>query len=355
MRLDMRGLDVDPSLVLLVHSLGDGRHELVCNEVDVGTALGGVDTIYKRNLLERAIRNTYRHIPSWSTRLANLHRPVLLLQIQINIVTEITHLQLAPVEKHFTLLVRRPRHIEHTLGHQVHHVLREPLHAELGEVRPEGDASVIRPGRLGDLRLAPGLHVALKHLHEFVPALAVGSLEDELAGEDVGELRSVAVSAAGDLLLLIVVVVRGQEVAKNQLGHVDIVLFVDLHRDTRSVVPHPHASSLLININLDSVHALVPLVVVRRVHQDLVKNLEQRRHPVDLPLLHLTLLAAPHPQCVGGGLHRPDVGIGTKEDVLNLVQLLVGLLHRLPTTGLSWRSLLRGHGGGAGRQWTHTR
>ena len=40
------------------------------------------------------------------------------------------------------------------------------------------------------------------------------------------------------LLLIVVIVGRGQEMAEDHLGDIDALLFVDVHWDTKAVVPN---------------------------------------------------------------------------------------------------------------------
>ena len=48
------------------------------------------------------------------------------------------------------------------------------------------------------------------------------------------------------------------------------MLLVCLDRDARAVVPDADQVLLLVNLDLDHAHLVVPLKIVRRIHQDFV-------------------------------------------------------------------------------------
>ena len=99
----------------------------------------------------------------------------------------------------------------------------------------------------------------------------VRGLDDELLGEDVGELGAVAFPAACDLQVCVVVVGGGQEVAEHQLADVALSLLVvwgglralealrapplvDLGWDALPVVPDTDHVLLRVDVDLDLVH-----------------------------------------------------------------------------------------------------
>ena len=74
---------------------------------------------------------------------------------------------------------------------------------------------------------------------------------------DVCELRTVTVTATGELLLIIVVVRRGEEVTEDELRNVNLLLRVHLDRDTPSIVVDRDCVILDVNVDLDGIHGWV--------------------------------------------------------------------------------------------------
>ena len=64
----------------------------------------------------------------------------------------------------------------------------------------------------------------------------VHSLNNELGAENVAQLGSISVAAASDLLLVVVVIGRCQQMAKDELGHVHFLLGMNGNRNTLAVV-----------------------------------------------------------------------------------------------------------------------
>lgn len=97
-----------------------------------------------------------------------------------------------------------------------------------------------------------------------------------------------------DLLLIIIIVTGGQELAKDQSRNIDLFHLVLNHRNTLSVVPHTNGvilpahtnmhdldvfliyngeqsecgKYLRVNVNLDAVHSFVPLFVISSIHYE---------------------------------------------------------------------------------------
>ncbi len=80
------------------------------------------------------------------------------------------------------------------------------------------------------------------------------------------------------LPLVVVVVGAGEQVPKDELRHIHLVLTVHYHGDALAIVPHADGVGLLGNGDSQPVHGRVPLLVVGSVHKDLVEDLEQPRH-----------------------------------------------------------------------------
>lgn len=158
-------------------------------------------------------------------------------------------------------------------------------------------------------------------------ATPISCLNDKLRGEDVGELGAVSVPPAGGLLLVVVVVAAGEEVAEDHLWHVDPLLLVDLDRDPVAVVVHGDAAAVDVDLDAESVHPWVPLLIVGGVDKDLVEDLVESRDVGDRAVHHSVVLV--DPEHLGVLLHRADVGVGPQQDVLQLRLLLVHLLDGL--------------------------
>ncbi len=97
-----------------------------------------------------------------------------------------------------------------------------------------------------------------------------------------------------DLLLIIIVVTGGQELAKDQSRNIHLFHLVLNHRNTLSIVPHTdgvilpahtnmhhldafpiynseqseHGKYLRVNVDLDAVHSFVPLFVISSIHYE---------------------------------------------------------------------------------------
>ena len=118
-------------------------------------------------------------------------------------------------------------------------------------------------GVLLDLRLGLLGHVAVPALLVDLPLL--GGLDHEASAEDVRQLRAEPVATASHLLLGVVVVVAGQQVAKDELWYEHLVRLVDLDRQALAVVPDLDPLVLGVDLHPDAVHVLVALHVVSGV------------------------------------------------------------------------------------------
>jgi len=113
---------------------------------------------------------------------------------------------------------------------------------------------------------------------------------------------------------------------------------MQLHGDAGAVVVDAHAAGSGVNVHAQARHGGVALLVVGRVHQNLVEDLEQAGHVADGALLQLGRRA----RAVGGAsrdvhphrslllLHAADVRIRAQQHVLQLALLLVRLLDAAP-------------------------
>lgn len=152
-------------------------------------------------------------------------------------------------------------------------------------------------------------------------ASPIGGLDDELGGEDVRELGSVAVAPTSGLLLRVVVVTTGKQVSEDELRHIHFLLLMNLHGHPIPIVVHADAIFLHVDDDLNGVHLGVALLVVRGVDKDLVEDLIETGHEGDGPVNHAIRLVDPEGLCVL--LDGADIGVGSEEDVLELAFLLV--------------------------------
>jgi hypothetical protein len=151
-------------------------------------------------------------------------------------------------------------------------------------------------------------------------------------------------------------------VSEDELGHVDLLLLVDLDGDALAIVVDAHPSLLGVHLHLQQVHPLVALVVVRSVDQDLIEDLVEGRHVSDL--LEGELALAEDPASGAFELNAAHVGVRTEQDVLEGSLLLVGLLDGLLTRHLNYglgavkytrRNQIYGGRGGGKNSWEMSR
>lgn len=149
-------------------------------------------------------------------------------------------------------------------------------------------------------------HVAAPLQSAQLPTARISSLDLEVSGEEIGEFGSVAVSATCHLLLVVMIVRRGEEVSEDEFGNIDSVLLVNLDGYGLSIVGDRHLFTL--DLDFDSTHLLVSLVVVCCVYQDLIKDLIEARDISDVFLYHGLVLH--YPQGLLCFLDRADVDLG---------------------------------------------
>ena len=65
-------------------------------------------------------------------------------------------------------------------------------------------------------------HVVGPSLSVFMLGVFVGGVDGEFSTEDIAEFGAITVSSADDFFLAVVVVARGEEMAKDQLGDIDL-------------------------------------------------------------------------------------------------------------------------------------
>jgi hypothetical protein len=63
------------------------------------------------------------------------------------------------------------------------------------------------------------------------------------------------------------------------------MLRMNFNRDARSIIPNADDVLFHVKINLDQVHLLVSLIVVRSIDKDFIKDLVKSWHKADLLVL----------------------------------------------------------------------
>lgn len=153
---------------------------------------------------------------------------------------------------------------------------------------------------------------------------------------------TVAVTTSGNLLFVIVVVGRRQQVTEDQGRDVALLGFVHHNRDSFSVVPHGnfvlfrsdfHLSSedrpvkfcgqiqsetgqMQSCTNFHAVLALIALFVVGGVHEDLIEDFVESWYKSDLAKSHALFRAIVDPQFLGLWFDRPNIRVRSQENVL---------------------------------------
>ena len=128
---------------------------------------------------------------------------------------------------------------------------------------------------------------------------------------------------------------------KNQLGHINPFLLMDLDGDSVTVIVDADAVVLDVNVDLDGVHGGVALLVVGGVDEDFVKNLVEAGDIGDGAADHAFIIVV-DPEGLGVLLDGADVGVGAEEDVLELGLLLVRLFDRLLASSVERVAVLQG-------------
>lgn len=105
-----------------------------------------------------------------------------------------------------------------------------------------------------DLRFADFAHVGAPRLFILLPRILVRGVDGELVRVDVCEFSAVAVAPARQLLFVVVVVGRGEEVAEDHFGDVDLFFLMDLDRDASAVVVDGDGGVLDVDFDFEGVH-----------------------------------------------------------------------------------------------------
>lgn len=131
-----------------------------------------------------------------------------------------------------------------------------------------------------------------------------------------------------DLFLIVVVVGASEKVPKNELGDIDALPFVDLHRNASPAVENGNGVRRRADVHLDCVHGRVPHFVIGSVHEDFVKYLVEPGNEGNRLQNHFLILHDPHGLLLV--LCAADIGVWPQKNVLQLRHLLVDFLHGSP-------------------------
>mmetsp|Transcript_72755 Transcript_72755/g.210645 ORF Transcript_72755/g.210645 Transcript_72755/m.210645 type:complete len:290 (-) Transcript_72755:6-875(-) len=276
---DHSRFDVDATPILRPHSLQDRLDQLVGHMCNVSAAFDRVNGVHKAHLLERAICDAHSNFPTRAATLVNAWSAIFIMpsmQVEVNVVLEAGDRQSAPIENDFATRIGGPSDVKHALHHQAIDVFVNACHAELSKVGVETYPSEFLAVVVNDLWRVLLRHVRLECLLVFLPRPSISGLDDELRREDICQLCAEAISAARHLLLGVIIIVAGEQVAEDQFRHVAIVLPVHLHGNPCSIVHDGDKTGATIDCHIYQVHApRVAHHVVRRINQDLVKDLVQ--------------------------------------------------------------------------------
>ena len=228
----------------------------------------------------RAFGDRHAHLPSIHSLFKNLRRVRLTIQVQTDVITEALDFKLFAIQVNVSVLTNVTGGIVHALAHQSGDVfIHERLHAKLFKIWLESDARpVLALLALGQLWFAFDTHIVTEDLSVSLLPRSIAGFYDELLGEDVRELGAVTVSPADNLLLVVVIVGRRQQVTEDQLWNVASFLFVHFNRNTVAIVVHANQPLLDVNVDSQLLHLRVAHLVVRRVDQNFIENLVQTRN-----------------------------------------------------------------------------
>ena len=173
---------------------------------------------------------------------------------------------------------------------------------EAAEVRLIHDADETLGCILLDGGLVAGEHVVAPCLRVLESVLRRASLNREGVREDVGELGAIAVLAADNLLLFLVVVSAGQEMSENHLGYIDLLSRMHLNRNTVAVILYTdgYTCGVLLHTDLNVLDRSLtclptPNKSIPSIYDNLIKELVETRVERAVAVDHLTLRSIKDP------------------------------------------------------------
>ena len=83
--------------------------------------------------------------------------------------------------------------------------------------------------------------------------------------------------------------------AKDEFRYINVVFGMHYYWNCKSIVPDSNLVLFARDVDSDTCHLTITLVVVCRIHEDLVEYLVECRHVRYLPMLELLSLGVEHP------------------------------------------------------------
>jgi hypothetical protein len=150
--------------------------------------------------------------------------------------------------------------------------------------------------------------------------------------EDVRQLGAIAILAADNLLLLLVVVPAGKQVAKDHLRNEDLLCGVLFDGNTITIILYADeetgcrdASTHLNVLDGRLTRLSTPNKSIPSIHDNLIKELVEARVESAVAIDHLPLLCIKDPAHLIVRLYRPNVGVRQLQNVLPVRVLLIGI------------------------------
>ena len=196
-------------------------------------------------------------------------------------------------------------------------------------VRLALDANVaLEAGGLAHTGLFADRHVGAPRLDVALSRGGVLGVDGKPVAKDVGELGSVAILPADNLLFVLVVVARGQELSENQFGNVAALRGMKLDGNAVAVVFDPKGSvcdgKVHVFNGLAALGRRGPDKGVSRIDENLVKELVEAGVHLDRLPDHLVTGGIVDPSLNRARGRGSNVGVGELEDVLLVAQEFVG-------------------------------
>ena len=219
-------------------------------------ALGRPDTVDERHLQETVNRRvSHHHIPPIArVRRHGCGHEFTSIGRQVAALDQRLFLPVLPV--HLDVLADRHRQIARPPTEHAHQIRVDFRQTESPEVGGPGHADVGLTLARHDLRLVHHRHVVLPRLRILLAADRVHCLHHHLLRKDVRQLHAITVLAAHQLLLLLVVVCRGQQFAKDELGNPHAVLGVLQNINALAIILHRDCLVVWRNLNRNVLHGI---------------------------------------------------------------------------------------------------
>ena len=287
----------------------------------MSSALGRPDAVHKGHT-ELLVRRTVgdRNVPALVRSLVDYR----IAPKRLRILGQVLTLDGRLVEGNLHLLPQRHGQIVDATLDELTHSLVDLRHAEASKVGSPVYTDVgLLLARLDD-RLSNLSHVLLERLSIDQASGLIHDRHNHLFGKDIDQLDAVAILSADQLLLLRVVVRRGQELTEDHLGDPRLVLRVFGDVDRLSIVRDGEGVRIARDVDaLDRGGRILlpqPHDLVVGVDDQLIDELVETR--VDGNLAECEPILSMQVDLILCSLDTADVGVWKAENVL-----AVGLLH----------------------------